>query len=1051
MGVEEKILKFDTYQGALEAAIGAIKRRKVDLNVKHILLVPEKDTLKCERLLFSGGGAFDVEVYSLTRWFYKIGGGRVLSRTAAVMILKDILRAADLKCFYRSKSFSGFCVRLYDTICRFWDYSQGSGVRGQELGDESQGAGEDVLDVNGVLRLKLDDFALIMAEFKKRTEALYVGRGGITRLIAEKLKQDDFLSNTHVYAVNFDCLTRAEADLFNLIGEKAKSFTRTEVAGRPKITANTEVYKAPDIISCLKAAALRIREKARGGTPFDDMVIVAPGISFEQAKRIMDENGIPFYVDKREKLSDTRLAQYLTALFSLKRLSRREFIVLAKNPFGGVGADDADVFENYVNAFAIDYLGFASSFTLTNPLRDYEGENARLKIAERVRKKLHGTVAGFWAKLDRAKSAAEFCSAVRGFLDKACGVCSEKEKINQLLDEIKEFLPIFMGTARLIEAIKEGMAALELSRLPKTQNCVLIGDAGIFKGDKIRHVFAVGFNEGVIPSPNARDSLLTENEIWTLNKAGAELPLNEELDRQHEYELLQVFAVAETLFISYVESGEVRPSPLLYALKGEIKDIMCNDSVSERQKAAAGVIAAAIKVAGSQSAATEYLILHPETALSEAIKEASGKLFHFFHPAPPPRPLSGKPSWGTPQEGNEEAFAGTPQERNFKRSYFISNMTFTPHSSLLTPHLKDNPHSPLPTPHSPLIQKLFFKNGTVSASQLRSYFLCPYKHFADYGLKIKAKDKNEADVLDVGGATHGACEKYVLSGLDDSRLEEITEGVLNGGVYAYKLVGRQRDRLKREIIKLCQKFGENIRRGVFKPLGAEIKFGRFLMHNAGCTIRSEGGAEGMHSAQRTAHNEGGIGRNTGDSVDNTGDNIFETPGNNSGAIVLKGIDIGGITLKGSIDYADVYWDKNGEYTRIVDYKTGAAEFSEKELYYGKALQLPLYMRVMAENGYSPAAMLYFIFKEKWSGDYRFSGVYLRDVAILQAFDTGMEDENAVVTAGVKTLKSGEVRITGRGGVNNADFQAYLDYAAEVATLAVKQIEGGNIAPSPLDD
>jgi ATP-dependent helicase/nuclease subunit B len=287
---------------------------------------------------------------------------------------------------------------------------------------------------------------------------------------------------------------------------------------------------------------------------------------------------------------------------------------------------------------------------------------------------------------------------------------------------------------------------------------------------------------------------------------------------------------------------------------------------------------------------------------------------------------------------------------------------------------------------------LFFKEGTVSISQLQSYFVCPYRHFIDYGLRAERPESGEADAMDTGAALHKAGELYAKSGFNDAKLPDIADEALGGGKYAYKQNERLRERLRAEIFTLCGFLGRHIKRGDFRPLGAELRFGK-------------------------------TGR-------------------------LKGCDIGGAILKGSIDYADTM----DGYIRIVDYKTGYAEFTQRELYYGRKLQLPLYMHVMRENGYLPAAMLYFIFRERWEEkEYKFNGIFLADKRILLGFDREMTEENAVVNAKIRTLKSGAEKITGRGAVSAEDFDAYIAYAVAAAQTAAMRIREGHIPASPLKD
>jgi ATP-dependent helicase/nuclease subunit B len=68
---------------------------------------------------------------------------------------------------------------------------------------------------------------------------------------------------------------------------------------------------------------------------------------------------------------------------------------------------------------------------------------------------------------------------------------------------------------------------------------------------------------------------------------------------------------------------------------------------------------------------------------------------------------------------------------------------------------------------------------------------------------------------------------------------------------------------------------------------------------------------------------------------------------------------GGIRIEGRIDRVDVL---DGGYARVIDYKSGAQEFSIPDAMSGYQLQLMLYLKAVAER-YKPAGVFYFRVKE----------------------------------------------------------------------------------------
>lgn len=58
-------------------------------------------------------------------------------------------------------------------------------------------------------------------------------------------------------------------------------------------------------------------------------------------------------------------------------------------------------------------------------------------------------------------------------------------------------------------------------------------------------------------------------------------------------------------------------------------------------------------------------------------------------------------------------------------------------------------------------REIFFKKGYISPSQLECYFNCPFKHFAQYGLNLKEKEVYSFSYAEIGTLCHAFCEEFV--------------------------------------------------------------------------------------------------------------------------------------------------------------------------------------------------------------------------------------------------------------------------------------------------
>ncbi len=160
-----------------------------------------------------------------------------------------------------------------------------------------------------------------------------------------------------------------------------------------------------------------------------------------------------------------------------------------------------------------------------------------------------------------------------------------------------------------------------------------------------------------------------------------------------------------------------------------------------------------------------------------------------------------------------------------------------------------------------------------------------------------------------------------------------------------------------------------------------------------------------------------------------------------------------VWLKGKIDRVDFYKD----YVRIIDYKTGNADASLDELYYGKKLQLFLYGQ-LAEKIFSKnlAGSFYLPIKNSISADdktkqYKLNGFYVANNDLILAWDKRLETMNNTDLMSLSLNKDRLIRVDARSTkvLNPNDFKNLLDYSLKVSKQAIQEIKSGYIATSPI--
>ena len=197
-----------TYSDALDAVVEKLSERKISLDERHLLIVPDIYTFALEKRLFTlGSGSFDLEVTTFNRLHNRINANKpALSKQGAIMLLKKICleKASELTCFSKSCLRSGFAVKLYDTLTKLRSCS----VTPEEL--------------RGATKLpKAHDMALLYEEYLKSIEGEFVDAGGRISVLRDYFENTDYLSDCHIYIALYDVFTSEMKKLLSVIEKKA--------------------------------------------------------------------------------------------------------------------------------------------------------------------------------------------------------------------------------------------------------------------------------------------------------------------------------------------------------------------------------------------------------------------------------------------------------------------------------------------------------------------------------------------------------------------------------------------------------------------------------------------------------------------------------------------------------------------------------------------------------------------------------------------------------------------------------------------------------------
>lgn len=224
--------------------------------------------------------------------------------------------------------------------------------------------------------------------------------------------------------------------------------------------------------------------------------------------------------------------------------------------------------------------------------------------------------------------------------------------------------------------------------------------------------------------------------------------------------------------------------------------------------------------------------------------------------------------------------------------------------------------------------KLFGKDMYMSASRTEVYHKCPFEYFCKYGLNAQPRKVAELDPMQKGTAIHYILENLIsaygsdgLCDMDkptrDKCVLDILEEYFKENLVAGEELGERFDYLFRQlgtvVCEVVDRLVAEFSVSDFKPVAFELK------------------------------------------IDNDG----EVP-----AYDIPLPDGGMLRLKGSVDRVDIMQSEDGDYVRVVDYKSGGKEFDLNEVYYGLNMQMLIYLFAIWRSGFreyknvKPAGILY---------------------------------------------------------------------------------------------
>lgn len=1061
-----KIITAETHDVILNSIVDEVSKKSLDNDRNFILLVPEKLSLTVEQAVLNGStkkAVTNVQVLTLSRLLKRFvkSNDNYLPKESGVMIIKKIIieNQTKLVCFNKTAKTTGFAEKVFDTISNL----KNSGVTPEDFLKKANNK------VNQSLKVKMQDILLLYSEYQK-----YIQENGLIDasdrflLLASLVKKSDLIKTSACYILGFDNITSSGLEVLKAISKTAKECTFGAVSN---VGLNNSYIIEPEMLNSVRSfckelkidyTEVEIKDNSTNinshirrnlfAYPYTKMQIgneiniiecknITEEVSFvaevirknvikkkqryrdyfvacsdvetygKVIKTVFEQYNIPVYIEKPEKLSSHTLVQFISQIFHLLRrhFLTSDCIALSKNYFSGENIDELNIFENYCIKYGINYDKFKKPFEYGE---DPTGERpiTDKMIAEKVRSSLMLKLIKVSDKLMNCKTVHEFCGAIYYIfdcfdiptkLDKFIVELQEQnnsleaelskqvlEKYTNIVSEIDRIMGnLSLSIDEFYGILASGIDSETISLIPVFVDSVFVGDASTSKFVSPKNLFVIGATDGAMPKLVEDCGIIVDSEIGELSSGiGKKIePTIKTINKRERYKFLSLLAsFGEKMYVTYpkMDASLTEQSPSLAVL--DLKKIFYKREDPRET----------MEIMTLESYRRRRTLFDEDNRESSFAYEFSTKSVAY------------KKLLDYLSDENTSTMLDTvPVVSNL--FYALKGLNVCNETSI-KPILPKINRITAP-------QEFFFPNKTTSISQLEAYFTCPFKFFANYGLKIREREESLLKSIDFGNILHKIAELYVKN-IDKFLSEQ-------------NLVLR-----KRKI--------ENLINMVFDAEKLAIAKNKHII----ASLKSE--AKRLVDALTYQY-----------SVCNFKPKYEEFMFGEKGKV--KGLDLGnGIKLEGKVDRVDTFKDT----FRVIDYKTGKIDLQAKNVYYGNKIQLFMYLNALKTKKFKPVGAFYLpiknVFIEEDLGTflstYKLQGYFEDDTNLAKNMDIQLNANNLSSNCLVATLKPDKtiketdnlVLKKQNHILSEEEFNGVLDYCVELSKIAVKEILSGYIEKSP---
>lgn len=591
------------------------------------------------------------------------------------------------------------------------------------------------------------------------------------------------------------------------------------------------LYKANNNYSEIEWVAEDILKLVRDkGYRYKDIAVVCRDIdSYDKITSVIfNEYNIPYFLDKkREILSNPLVVLIISALeILITNWSYESVFKYVKSGLVKLEPAFIDKLENYILANGIKGYKWTKNL-LSDEVEELDKDEIEIfEYMDEIRR----PIINLYNKIKGNVTVRKYCTALYEFLleidafntmdkwledfnskgmqDKIKEYTQVPEIVMDMLDQAVEVLgDEEVDLKTLSKILVSGFEEKEIGVIPMSLDQVNIGDIARIKGRDVKALYIVGVNDGVLPSVNKDEGILSDEDRVELKAMGLELA-SDTRSRVFEEQFMVYTALtipSNYLMITYpmadFEGKSLRPSIIVPRLKKILPNLQEESEIFNKN-----------------IFHDKYYDITAPTPTFNRLIEALRKEYE--------------------KEEIEshwiEAFKWFEENEEFKEK---TNVIFN--GLNYTNLVEKIPREKIKRLYSNDNGRLMF-----SVSRIEKYAQCPFSYYVQYGLKAKDRKVYEFTAPDLGSFMHDILDQFtnkikkeniswgdltkdrcgeIVNELVNNKLKNETNSILNSNKkYQYFS-----ERFKKTITKSVTVISEQMRKGEFDIFKSEFDFGDF--------------------------------------------------------------------------------------------------------------------------------------------------------------------------------------------------------------------------------